>query len=185
MSKISPSGEQAFLSSPLISVCESCTDLLVLLHYSCRHAVEKIGCITHWLPPTVEHRGRKVWVNRWTLLEQPASDSCLFSTPSVDEVSGNSPVATNSTKHSTGEYPSLKMCIVFPSALLKIKSTSQHEGYSFFFDCLLQETQSYLREESIPTSTSSLPNGLLLLLNSVLLLWVYILILSKWALKHI
>lgn len=132
MSKISPSGEQAFLSSLLISVCESCTDLLVLLHYSCRHAVEKIGCIAHWLPPTVEHRGRKVWVNRWTLLEQPAPDSCLFSTPSVDEVSGNSPVATNSTKHSTGEYPSLKMCIVFPSALLKIKSTSQHEGYSFF-----------------------------------------------------
>lgn len=184
MSKISPSGEQAFLSSLLISVCESCTELLVLLHYSCRHAVEKIGCIAHWLPPTVEHRGRKVWVNRWTLLEQPVPDSCLFSTPSVDEVSGNSPVATNSTKHSTGEYLSLKMCIVFPSALLKIKSTSQHEGYSFF-DSLLQETQSYLREEIIPTSTSSLPNGLLLLLNSGLLLWVYILILPKWALKHI
>lgn len=31
----------------------------------------------------------------------------LFVLRADDEVSGNSPVATNSTKHSTGEYPSL------------------------------------------------------------------------------
>lgn len=184
MSKISSSEERGFLSSLLISLHKSYTELLVLLHYSCRHAVETTGCIAHWLSLTVEHRGRKVWINHWTLLEQPAPDSCLFCTPSVDEVSGNSPVATNSTKHSTGEYLSLKMCIVFPSALLKIKSTSQHEGFSFF-DSLHQERWGYLREENIPTSTSSLANGLLLLSNSGLLLWFNILILPKWALKHI
>lgn len=107
----------------------------------------------------------------------------LFVLRADDEVSGNSPVATNSTKHSTGEYPSLKMCIVFLSALLKIKSTSQHEGYSFF-DSLCQERWSYLREENIPTSTSSRANCLLLFLTSGLLLWVYVLILPEWALKH-
>lgn len=132
MSKISSFRRGAFLSSFLISLRESCIELLVLLHYSCRHALEERGCIAHWLAPTVEHRACKVWVNHWTLPQQPGPDSCLFWALSVDEVSGNSPVATNSTKHSTGEYLSLKMCIVFPSALLKIKSTSQHEGYSFF-----------------------------------------------------
>lgn len=185
MSKISSSRRGAFLSSFLISLRESCTELLVLLHYSCRHALEERACIAHWLAPTVEHRACKVWVNHWTLPQQPGPDSCLFWALSVDEVSGNSPVATNSTKHSTGEYLSLKMCIVFPSALLKIKSTSQHEGYSFFLDSHCQERWSYLREENIPISTSSPANGLLLLLNSGLLLWVYILILPKWTLKHI
>lgn len=90
-----------------------------------------------------------------SLLYQPVLDSCsLYSdeTLSIDEVSGNSPMATNSTRYSTGEYPLLKTCVMFLSALLKIISTSQQERYSFFTPSARKD-EATSGEENTPTST--------------------------------
>lgn len=75
---------------------------------------------------------------------QTALDSCLVGSDdiiSIDEVSGNSPMAANSTRYSTGEYPLLnkgkkKVCYVSVGTL-KTESMSRKEKkrYSFFTSC--------------------------------------------------
>lgn len=90
-------------------------------------------------PSSQTHRGQASVGKPLNLLYQSLLDSCLLCSDDivfVDEVSGNSAMAINSTRYSTGEYLLLKsVCVIFLSALLQIKSTCHQKILFLCFMC--------------------------------------------------
>lgn len=117
--------------------------------------VEENGRVSHRLSLQSNTRRSQSVGKPMNLLYQPVPDLCSLcsdDTLPIDGVSRNSPMATNSARYSTREYPLLKTCVMFLSALFKIKSTSWQERYSFFTPCARKD-EATTGEENTPTST--------------------------------